>query len=52
VNPTLANALLVLCFLLVGAFFAGSEIALVSLREGQVKSLATRRTPRRGSRPG
>ncbi|MDQ1619176.1 MAG: magnesium and cobalt exporter, family [Actinomycetota bacterium] len=41
-NPTLANALLVLCFLLVGAFFAGSEIALVSLREGQVKSLATR----------
>jgi putative hemolysin len=42
VNSTLANALLVLFFLLVGAFFAGSEIALVSLREGQVKSLATR----------
>jgi putative hemolysin len=42
VNSMLANALLVLGFLLVGAFFAGSEIALVSLREGQVKSLASR----------
>jgi putative hemolysin len=42
VSGTLANALLVLFFLLVGAFFAGSEIALVSLREGQVKSLAQR----------
>ncbi|MBA2769620.1 MAG: HlyC/CorC family transporter [Sporichthyaceae bacterium] len=41
-NPTLANALLVLFFLLLGAFFAGSEIALVSLREGQVRSLASR----------
>lgn len=41
-NPTLANALLVLFFLLLGAFFAGSEIALVSLREGQVKALAGR----------
>ncbi len=41
-NSTLANALLVLSFLLVGAFFAGSEIALVSLREGQVRSLASR----------
>ena len=42
VNSTLANSLLVLCFLLVGAFFAGSEIALVSLREGQVRALAQR----------
>jgi putative hemolysin len=42
VNGTLANALLVLFFLLTGAFFAGSEIALVSLREGQVRSLAQR----------
>ncbi|MGH8891930.1 MAG: hemolysin family protein [Actinomycetes bacterium] len=41
-NGTLANFLLVLFFLLVGAFFAGSEIALVSLREGQVRSLAQR----------
>ncbi|MGZ4616265.1 MAG: hemolysin family protein [Actinomycetes bacterium] len=41
-NSTLTNALIVLCFMLVGAFFAGSEIALVSLREGQVKALATR----------
>ena len=39
-SSTLANALLVLGFLLVGAFFAGSEIALVSLREGQVRNLA------------
>ena len=41
-NSTLANSLLVLCFLLVGAFFAGSEIALVSLREGQVRALSQR----------
>ncbi|HEU4910737.1 MAG TPA: hemolysin family protein [Actinomycetes bacterium] len=41
-NATLANSLLVLFFLLLGAFFAGSEIALVSLREGQVRSLAQR----------
>ena len=37
-SSTLANALLVLGFLLVGAFFAGSEIALVALREGQVRN--------------
>ena len=42
-NSTIANALLVLFFLLIGAVFAGSEIALVSLREGQV-----RRSPQRG----
>ncbi len=41
-NSTVANALLVLFFLVVGAFFAGSELALVSLREGQVKALANR----------
>ncbi len=41
-NDTLANALLVLFFLLIGAFFAGSEIGLVSLREGQVRALAQR----------
>ena len=41
-NGTLLNALLVGFFLLLGAFFAGSEIALVSLREGQVKSIAQR----------
>jgi putative hemolysin len=37
-----ANALLVLFFLLLGAFFAGSEIALVSLREAQVRSISQR----------
>ena len=42
VNGTLANALLVGFFLLLGGFFSGSEIALVSLREGQVKALAQR----------
>lgn len=41
-SSTVANALLVLFFLLTGAFFAGSEIALVSLREGQVRALAGR----------
>jgi putative hemolysin len=48
VSSTVANALLVLFFLLLGAFFAGSEIALVSLREGQVRSLSQR--GRRGQR--
>ena len=41
-NGTLANALLVGFFLLLGGFFSGREIALVSLREGQVKALAQR----------
>ena len=48
-SSTLANALLVLGFLLVGAFFAGSEIALVALREGQVRNLAATRG-RRGQK--
>jgi putative hemolysin len=42
VNGTLANVLLVGFFLLLGGFFSGSEIALVSLREGQVRALAQR----------
>jgi len=42
VNGTIANVLLVGFFLLVGGVFSGSEIALVSLREGQVKSLSQR----------
>ena len=41
-NGTLVNVLLVAFFLLLGGFFSGSEIALVSLREGQVRSLAQR----------
>ena len=41
-NGTIANVLLVGFFLLVGGVFSGSEIALVSLREGQVKSLSQR----------
>ena len=41
-NGTLVNILLVAFFLLLGGFFSGSEIALVSLREGQVKSLSQR----------
>ena len=44
----IANAALILAFLLVGGFFSASEIALVSLREGQVKALATR--GRRGAK--
>ena len=47
-SSTVANALLVLFVLLLGAFFAGSEIALVSLREGQVRALSQR--GRRGQR--
>jgi putative hemolysin len=36
------DSALVLFFIFFGAVFAGTEIALVSLREGQVKSLSTR----------
>jgi putative hemolysin len=48
VSETLANVGLVLVFILIGGFFAGAEIALVSLREGQVRTLAGR--SRRGAR--
>ncbi|MBI2244062.1 MAG: DUF21 domain-containing protein, partial [Nocardioides sp.] len=39
---TLTNLALVLLFILVGGVFAGTEIALVSLREGQINTLASR----------
>lgn len=42
------NIALVLVFVLVGGFFASAEIALVSLRDGQVRRLAER--GRRGAR--
>ncbi len=41
-SETISNILLVLLFVLVGGFFSGSELALVSLREGQVRALARR----------
>ena len=41
-NDTLANIALVLLFVLVGGVFAAAEIALVSLRDSQAKSLADR----------
>ncbi|MDP9416765.1 MAG: hemolysin family protein [Actinomycetota bacterium] len=47
-NGIVANVLLVLLFVVIGAVFVASEIALVSLREGQVKTLAQR--GRRGER--
>jgi putative hemolysin len=42
VNGTIAKAVLIIVFLLIGGFFAASEIALVSLREGQVRALSHR----------
>jgi putative hemolysin len=39
---TFVNAGLVLLFILIGGFFAASEIALVSLRESQVRSIGQR----------
>jgi putative hemolysin len=42
VSTTLLNIGLIGVFILVGALFAGAEIALVSLRESQVKALAER----------
>jgi putative hemolysin len=40
VSDTLLNIGLIGVFILAGAVFAGAEIALVSLREGQVKAMA------------
>jgi putative hemolysin len=48
VNDTILNLLVVLAFTLVGGTFAAAEIAIVSLRESQVKALAE--TGRRGQR--
>ena len=44
----LRSFLIVLIFILIGGFFAAAELALVSLREGQVQRLSTR--GRRGRR--
>ena len=41
-SGTLGVLALVLLFIAIGAFFAAAEIALVSLREGQIRSLAQR----------
>jgi putative hemolysin len=40
VSSLLVNIGIVLCFVLIGGFFAAAEIALVSLRESQVAQLA------------
>lgn len=41
-NGTLLNLSLILLFVLIGGVFAAAEIALVSLRTGQIKALAQR----------
>lgn len=38
-NPALSDLLLVLLFIVLGGVFAGTEIALVSLRDSQIKKL-------------
>ncbi len=47
-NGVVLDILIVLVIVLVGGFFAAAEMALVSLREGQVRALANR--GRRGQR--
>ena len=47
-NPTVTNIGIVVLFIVVGGLFSGAEIALVSLREGQVRALAGR--GRRGAK--
>ncbi len=42
VSGTLLNVGLILIFILVGGVFAAAEIALVSLRDGQIKAMAAR----------
>ena len=41
-NATLINAVLILVFVLIGGVFAAAEMALVSLRESQIRALAGR----------
>ncbi len=41
-SPTLSNVLLIFLFILIGGVFAAAEMALVSLRDSQVKALSTR----------
>jgi putative hemolysin len=41
-NATLLNVVLIVVFVLIGGVFAAAEMALVSLREGQLRSLAHR----------
>ena len=41
-NDTLLNIVLILVFVLIGGVFAAAEMALVSLRESQLKSLSHR----------
>ncbi len=43
-NPVLSNIALILLFIVIGGVFAAAEMALVSLRESQVKQLSTRGT--------
>ncbi|GII03475.1 hemolysin family protein [Planobispora takensis] len=47
-NGVLGNIALVLLFVLIGGFFAGAEMAMVSLRESQIRRLAEH--GRRGTR--
>jgi putative hemolysin len=48
VSRVVLDIIVVLIIILIGGFFAGSEMALVSLREGQVRALSKR--GRRGQR--
>ncbi len=48
-SPILINFGIVLIFILVGGFFAAAELALVSVRESQVKNLAEQH-PKQGGR--
>lgn len=47
-NALIVNVALVLCFILVGGYFAAAEMAMVSLRESQVRRVSER--GRRGAR--
>src|SRR5437899_12501114 len=47
-SKVVLDVIVVLIIILIGGFFAGSEVARVSLREGQVRALAKR--GRRGQR--
>ena len=41
-STVLINIVLILCFIVIGGVFAAAEMALVSLRESQIRQLAQR----------
>ena len=50
VSKLIGDIVIILVIILIGGFFAGAEMALVSLREGQIRKLSRRGKRGRGPR--